>query len=181
MFQIEEDLSISATRGDIVFFSVSMKDSETKEAVSFQPGDKVSFKLYGKKDAETVLLQKDFPVTEEAETVDIFLSREDMKVGDVISKPKDYWYEVVLNDDSYPQTIIGYDADGPKLFRLYPEGADIPPWEPEPEELPAIDEELDLTSKRPVQNQAIARKLAQMTGQIEKLRQALEKAGITVE
>ena len=104
-----------------------------------------------------------------------------MKVVDVISKPKDYWYEVVLNDDSYPQTIIGYDADGPKLFRLYPEGADIPPWEPEPEELPVIDEELDLTSTRPVQNQAIARKLAQMTGQIEKLWQALENAGITVE
>ena len=27
-------------------------------------------------------------------------------------------------DDTQPQTIIGYDEDGAKVFRLFPEGAD---------------------------------------------------------
>lgn len=36
----------------------------------------------------------------------------------------DYWYEVELNPETEAQTIIGYDEDGPKIFRLYPEGDD---------------------------------------------------------
>ena len=126
MFILNEDLSIYATRGDIVFFSVSAEDEITKEIHKFQPGDVIRIKIYGKKDAENVVLQRDFPVTEITESVDIFLEKEDTKIGDVISKHKDYWYEVVLNDDTLPQTIIGYDEDGPKLFRLFPESGDIP-------------------------------------------------------
>jgi hypothetical protein len=70
-------------------------------------------------------LQKDFPVVEATENVDIFLSKEDTKFGEVISKPKDYWYEVELNPEDNPQTIIGYDEDGAKIFKLFPEGDDI--------------------------------------------------------
>ena len=88
----------------------------------FQPGDVVRIKVFGKKDAENVVLQKDFPVLEVTENVEIFLTEEDTKIGEVISKPKDYWYEVELNPGDYPQTIIGYDEDGAKVFKLYPEG-----------------------------------------------------------
>lgn len=120
MFTINEDLSIYATRGDVVFFTVTAEENGANH--EFQPGDVVRFTVYGKKDAENVALQKDFPIFEATERVEIFLSEEDTRIGDVISKPTDYWYEVELNPEDYPQTIIGYDEDGAKIFRLYPEG-----------------------------------------------------------
>lgn len=122
MFTINDDNSIYVTRGDILFFTVTAEDDG--ESYKFQPGDVVRIKVYGKKDAEAVALQKDFPVFEESEEVEIFLSEEDTKIGEVISKPKDYWYEVELNPDTKPQTIIGYDNDGAKVFKLFPEGGD---------------------------------------------------------
>lgn len=120
MFRINDDMSIYATRGDIVFFTLTAEDNGQNH--KFQSGDVVRFTVYGRKDAGTVLLQKDFPIFEETESVEIFLGEEDTKMGDVISKPTDYWYEIELNPDSYPQTVIGYDEDGAKIFRLYPEG-----------------------------------------------------------
>lgn len=172
MFVVNDDLSIYATRGDIVFFNVSAED----EGVSymFQPGDIVRIKVYGKKDAESVVLQKDFPVTEVTDKVEIFLSEEDTKIGEVISKPKDYWYEVELNPDTNPQTFIGYDEDGAKVFKLFPEGDDIPPYVPDikPEDIPLVDDALDLTSTRPIQNQAVARAIAKIEGHVEKLLEA---------
>ena len=159
MFVVNEDNSIYATRGDIVFFSVAAENNGV--AYTFQPGDLVRISVYGKKDAETVVLQKDFPVVSATEKVDIVLTEQDTKFGEVISKPKDYWYEVVLNPFTDPQTIIGYDEDGAKVFKLYPE-AEKPKTDDEegeitPEDIPIIDKELDMTSQRPVENQAIAR------------------------
>lgn len=123
MFVLNDDNSIFVTRGDIAFFYVCMEEDEKE--VLFVPGDIVRIKVFGKKDADNVVLQKDFPVTEETALVGIFLDREDTKFEEVISKPKDYWYEIVLNDDTLPQTIVGYDEDGAKLFKLFPEGGDL--------------------------------------------------------
>ncbi len=166
MFTLNDDKSIYATRGDIVFFSVSAEENGVQ--YKFKAGDVVRIKVYGKKDAEAVVLQKDFPVTEETEEVEIFLSEEDTKIGNVISKPTDYWYEVELNPYNNPQTIIGYDEDGAKVFKLFPEGADIPAFEPTPEDIPFIDDELDLVSTRPVQNQAIARAVVRLRTAFDK-------------
>lgn len=173
MFVLNEDKSIYATRGDIVFFTVSAADIETEEKYKFQPGDIVRIKIFGKKDANSVVLQKDFPVVEETEAVDIYLDKEDTKIGDVISKPRDYWYEVELNPYSDPQTIIGYNEDGPMVFKLFPEGADIPAFEPVPEDYPFIDDELDLTSDRPVQNQAIARAVVSLRADFEETKETV--------
>ena len=144
MFVLNDDLSIYATRGDIVFFTVSAEDKG--EVYTFKAGDVVRMKIFGKKKAEDVVLEKDFPITADTENVEILLTAEDTKIGKVISKPTDYWYEVELNPMSNPQTIIGYDEDGPKVFKLFPEGADIPAFMPTPEDIPFIDSELDLTS-----------------------------------
>ena len=162
MFTINDDNSIYATRGDIVFFYVSAEDNGA--SYQFQPGDIVRIKVFGKKDAENVVLQKDFPVAELTTKVQIYLTEEDTKIDEVISKPKDYWYEVELNPDTAPQTIVGYDEDGPKVFKLFPEGDDIPEYVPDikPEDIPIVDAELDMSSQRPVQNQAIARELARI-------------------
>lgn len=155
-----DDLSIYATRGDIVFFTVSAEDNG--EPYTFKAGDVVRVKIFGKKDAQSVELEKDFPITEDSENVEILLTAEDTKIGGVISKPRDYWYEIELNPLTKPQTIIGYDEDGPKVFKLFPEGADIPAFVPTPEDIPFIDSELDLASPRPVENQAVARAIVQL-------------------
>lgn len=152
MFLINEDRSIYVTRGDAVFFTVSAE--ENGENYIFQIGDVLRVKITDKKDCDMVALQKDFVVTEVTENVDIILTGQDTKLGDVISKPKDYWYEIELNPFTNPQTIIGYDDDGAKIFKVFPEGRDLVD-EPK-EELPDTDAELDLTSSRPIQNQAVA-------------------------
>ncbi len=178
MFTLNEDKSIYATRGDIVFFSVSADDDGVPH--QFLAGDVVRIKVYGKKNAENVVLQKDFPVTENTESVEIFLTEEDTKIDEVISKPKDYWYEVELNPYDNPQTIIGYDEDGAKVFKLFPEGDDIPEFVPKPDDVAVMDDELDMASTRPVQNQAIARAFTSLSAEFDKTNAKSEAAAEAV-
>lgn len=120
MFKVNEDLSIYCTRGDIGFLTITaLQDGEPYK---FQASEVLRLTVYEKKDCNKVVLQKDFPITEETEGVDIALSSQDTRFGETISKPKDYWYEVELNPGDVPQTIIGYDENGAKVFRLFPEG-----------------------------------------------------------
>lgn len=155
MFVINEDSSIYVTRGDMAYIRVTC--NKNGKPYTFQVGDVVRFNVCEKKKCENVVLQKDFPVTAVTQGVDIVLDGADTKIGKVISKPTDYWYEVVLNPFDNPQTIIGYDAEGTRVFRLYPEANDKPAPDPKPEVIKVIDTELDMVSERPVQNQAIAR------------------------
>ena len=123
MFVINDDLSMNLTRGDSVVFSIGANIGETE--YTFKEGDVIRFKVFGKKDCENVVLKKDFVVTEETSLVEITLDSDETKIGDIISKPTEYWYEVELNPDTYAQTIIGYDENGAKIFKLYPEGGVI--------------------------------------------------------
>lgn len=123
MFKINDDLSIYLTRGDMLAVSVSAEDN-TGGDYTFKRGDTLRFKVFEKKGCDCVLLQKDFLVEEDTKAVEILLTGSDTKMGELIHKPRDYWYEVELNPDTAPQTIIGYDEDGAKVFRLFPEGAD---------------------------------------------------------
>lgn len=177
MFTLNDDLSIYATRGDIVFFSVTAEDDG--KPYKFQAGDVVRIKVYGKKDAETVVLQKDFPVVEVTEEVEIFLDKEDTKIGEVISKPTDYWYEVELNSGELPQTIVGYDDDGAKVLKLFPEGADIEAYEPDPDDFPVVDNELDMASPRPVANSVIAKAIANLNAGYEATQRAVAEKYVT--
>ena len=123
MFIVNNDKSMSITRGDAATFWVAAVING--EDYRFKQGDVVRFKVFEKKNCDNVVLKKDTVVAEELLAVQIYLSGEDTKVGDVISKPVDYWYEVELNPDTHPQTIIGYDEDGAKVFKVYPEGAEV--------------------------------------------------------
>ena len=121
MFFISEDLTINITRGDAAVISVSAKFGGSDH--EFRKRDVIRFKVFGKKDCANVVLQKDVAVDEPTYAVDIELTKEDTKIGSVINKPTDYWYEVELNPDTKPQTIVGYDEEsGAKVFKLYPEG-----------------------------------------------------------
>ena len=123
MFKINEDKSIYLTRGDHVSFTLTANDNG--EAHTFRQGDLVRFKVFEKKECENVFLQKDFRVNADTATVQISLTGDETKIGEEINKPTDYWYEIELNPDIQPETIIGYDEDGAKIFKLFPEGGDL--------------------------------------------------------
>lgn len=124
MFLIDaEKKQIHCTRGDFGIIEVSSKNEDGTD-YEFQKDDVVRFKVFKKKDCGCVEIQKDTIVNETSTLVKVELEKDDTKIGELINKPTDYWYEVELNPDTKPQTIIGYDKQGEKLFTLYPEGAD---------------------------------------------------------
>lgn len=124
MFVINEDNSIYVTRGDILFFDL-VAQTQDGTAYIFEGGDVLRMRIFKKKDCNSVVMLKEFVVESNTESVAIRLEKADTKFGDIINKPTDYWYEIELNPDTNPQTIVGYDDDGPKLFKLLPEGKEI--------------------------------------------------------
>lgn len=123
MFKVNDDKSIYVTRGDAMAFDVTADYYGSN--YTFKASDIVRMKVFEKNGCDCVMLQKDFVPEADAEAVNIMLTGSDTKIGELIHKPKDYWYEVELNPLTNPQTLIGYDEDGPKIFRLFPEGADM--------------------------------------------------------
>lgn len=123
MFVINPDKSIYVTRGDIAVIELSASITEAEDYI-FSPNDVVRFKVYQKNRCDQIVLEKDVVVDDGCSSVEISLTSEDTRIGELIHKPKDYWYEIEVNPDTNPQTIIGYDTSGPKVFRLYPEGGD---------------------------------------------------------
>lgn len=121
MFVIDPDKTIHITRGDMATIEVSCRNAD-ENPYEFQPTDTVRLKVFERRNCANVFLEKTVTVSEPALTVDIHLDETDTRIGDIINKPVDYWYEIELNHDRNPQTIIAYDTDGPKIFRIYPEG-----------------------------------------------------------
>jgi hypothetical protein len=122
MFKIENKV-IHLTRGDIACIEAKALNEDGTD-YTFQVGDIVRLNVFKRKDCGCVELQKDTEVKEAGSSVDIHLTSEDTKIGGIINKPTIYWYEIVLNPDTNPQTIIGYDKEGEKQFILYPEASD---------------------------------------------------------
>ena len=123
MFKVKEDLSIHITRGDIGLLGITAKYNDGSDYL-FQVGDIIRLGIFEKKKFTSIKLQKDITVQEQTLEVQMPLTKEDTTIGEVLSKPVDYWYEIQLNPETNPQTIIGYDENGAKIFRLYPEGVE---------------------------------------------------------
>ena len=126
MLVIRDDNSIYLTRGDIASIQITALNSSGEEYL-FKNGDIVRFSIFEKGRYDSLVLRRDVEVTTETKFVNINLSGNDTKIGELINKPKSYWYEVELNPDTAPQTIIGYDNNGPKILTLFPEGVE-PEW-----------------------------------------------------
>jgi hypothetical protein len=124
MFAINEDKSIYLTRGDVAFIEITAAEQD-ETLHQFKAGDIVRIQVFEKKKHDSVVLRKEVLVEEDTTSVSIYLEKDETKFGEVINKPVDYWYEVELNPNTTPQTIIGYDEDGAKVFRLYPEGREL--------------------------------------------------------
>ncbi len=123
MFIVYEDMSISLNRGDVGVIPVPQsKDGDYGYSIS--AGDVLRIRVFPKKKCEEVALVKDFLVETATSVIELELDGTDTKIGDIINKPTTYWYEIELNPDTHPQTIVGYNEDGPKVFMLYPEGDD---------------------------------------------------------
>ena len=123
MFVVKNDGSICITRGDIAAIEVRMV-TDTGAEHMFTKGDVVRFNVHERQRTDRVVILKDVLVEEDTPAVVITLGSEDTKIGELINAPVNYWYEIELNPDTLPQTIVGYNEVGPKLFRLFPEGDD---------------------------------------------------------
>ena len=114
--------TIKLNRGDILSLSLSLSLSDGT-AYTFQNGDKIVFSVYGKnKMSDGAVLLKELTVNGTQQSIEITCTKEETKIGDLINKPVEYWYEIELNDEN---TVIGYDDNGPKILMLYPEGSKI--------------------------------------------------------
>lgn len=83
----------------------------------FKVGDKLKFSIVDKKNYNNVIFQKEYIVTEESNIAYITLTKEDTTIGEIISREKEYNYEIKYNDDI---TLLGFDDDDGKSFILYP-------------------------------------------------------------
>lgn len=121
MIKIDEEKTIHLTRGDSATIVVTAQNDDGSN-YEFQKGDTLRLKVMSKKKVEEIVLTKDIIIDFNKESVEIELTSDETRIGDYINKPITYWYEVELNPDNNSTTIIGYDENGPKQFKLYPEG-----------------------------------------------------------
>ncbi len=110
--RINENKSIEINRGDAGTIKLTNKNG------NFNVGDIIKFSIVEKKKYNNLIFQKEYTVAESSATFYLSLTSEDTKIGDIISKPVTYWYEIEYNGN---QTLIGYDDSGAKEFILYPE------------------------------------------------------------
>lgn len=117
MFKIdkEDETTIHLTRGDEMLINLTIDN------YIFSKDDKIEFRVYEvKKLNDLPLIDVTTTVMEDGvESVEIYVPPEMTKIGDFIGKPVSYWYEIELNDKN---TVIGYDENGAKILKLYPEG-----------------------------------------------------------
>ncbi len=121
MFKRDSDgTTLLVTRGDKGRIMVKKKISEGVYE-PFYKGDIVSFSIKNNFGDNEPILRKKITIQENTDTAVFEFSKEDTTIGDLISSPVKYQYDVAINDDL---TILGYDdKTGPKYFKLFPEGS----------------------------------------------------------
>lgn len=120
MFKIDTNKNIYLTRGDIATLNVTAKQSDGSD-YTFKVGDIVRFNVFTKSACHDIVIRKDITIEEETTVANIPLTSAETRFGELINKPVDYWYEIVINPDTAPQTIVGY-LENPTIFKLLPEG-----------------------------------------------------------
>lgn len=121
MFKLDKDrTTLLVTRGDKGRITIKKKISEGVFE-PFYKGDVVTFSLKSNFGDSEPILRKKVTVQENTDAVTFVFSKDDTTIGDLISSPVKYQYDIVINDDL---TILGYDDEtGPKYLKLFPEGS----------------------------------------------------------
>ena len=90
---------------------------------TFSVGDVIRLNVTKAEKENMVVMSVDTEVEEATQEVTISITSNDSKIGTVINKPTEYWYDIELNPDtSAAQMLLGYDdVDGAKIFTVYPE------------------------------------------------------------
>lgn len=124
---IDDKFNIEINRGSMLTLNIKTKNRTDGTPYIFQKDDVIRFKIMEKNKCENVVLQKDVIVSEVGENVPLTITSDEMKIGSIISKPVEYWYEVELNPDAPSAvTILGYTkATGARILTLTPEGGDM--------------------------------------------------------
>lgn len=124
MLEIIDERNIEITRGNVLALTITADNEGTE--YQFSKDDIICFKIMEAKNVTNVILQKNFKVLNDTTEQDIEISADEMKIGNLSSKPVDYWYEIELNPETpYTRTIIGYSKEeGAALLTILPEGGD---------------------------------------------------------
>lgn len=122
MFVIDEDgTTLKVTRGQSGTITFGALTPEG-EPYTFQVGDVLRLNVTKVNKENSVVMSVDTIIQEATTEATISITSFDSKIGTVINKPTDYWYDIELNPDSaIAQMLLGYDDEGPKIFKLYPE------------------------------------------------------------
>ena len=122
MFNIDEDgTTLKITRGQSGSLTFGALTPEGEPYV-FSVGDVIRLNVTKANKMNTVVMSVDTIVEENTEEVTISITSFDSKIGTAINKITDYWYDIELNpDSSIAQMLLGFDDDGPKILKLYPE------------------------------------------------------------
>lgn len=122
MWKIEKG-NIYVTRGDMLPLAIDALNAD-KSQYKFKTGEVLRIKVMEKENVSNIVLERDFVVEEDTQVVNVDLLSEDTRIGELINKPHEYWYEVELNPDTpETMTIVGYSKEkGAALFVLLPEG-----------------------------------------------------------
>lgn len=122
MFIIDEDgTTLKVTRGQSGTITFGALTPEG-EPYTFQVGDILRLNVTKVNKENSVVMSVDTIIQEATTEATISITSFDSKIGTVINKPTDYWYDIELNPDSaIAQMLLGYDDEGPKIFKLYPE------------------------------------------------------------
>lgn len=118
MFSIDHNLNLAITWGDCGSIRLTAKNGE-----EFPAGSVLRLTVYDDRDPGEVYLTKDVTVEETTSTVVIDLLPEDTRFPNRSSVELHYRYDITLNPDTAPQTIVGYERHrGERDFTVLPKG-----------------------------------------------------------
>lgn len=135
MIKVDENgTTLHLTRGDAThedfnrlafYFPIWDYENEEETRYEFKPTDKITFIVYERNGyTRREVLKKEYLISDLGYTItttkpELILTKEDTRTFELLNKPKTYWYEILLNDDT---TIFGSTDDGAKKIIVYPGG-----------------------------------------------------------
>ena len=112
-----DNKEISLSKGDrgVIQFDIT----QDGEPVILELSDKITMSIYSEENLDKEPLQvlnAEINVDDNIAEIPIIETSTDFVPED--NMPFNYWYQIEWNDN----VMIGYDKEGPKIFRVYPQG-----------------------------------------------------------